>query len=269
MKLPLSWVKEFVNLPAKITVEQISQAFTRVGFEVESIEYQGQDLKGPLVVGKVLSIEELTEHKKPIRYVGLDVGSGKKRFVICGARNFKVNDLVVVAIPGAVLPGNFVISSRQTYGKLSDGMICSAKELGISEEHAGIIVLPEGKIGSDAIKLLEITDVIFDIAVNPDRGYAMSIRGLARELAGSLKCKFTDPAELVKNSKLKSLNSAKAITVKIEDKSGADKIFIRTVENVNTKKQTPIWMQRRIEKCSMRSISLPVDITNYVMLELG
>ena len=269
MKLPLSWVKEFVNLPAKITAEQISQAFTRVGFEVESIEYQGQDLKGPLVVGKVLSIEELTEHKKPIRYVGLDVGSGKKRFVICGARNFKVNDLVVVAIPGAVLPGNFVISSRQTYGKLSDGMICSAKELGISEEHAGIIVLPEGKIGSDAIKLLEITDVIFDIAVNPDRGYAMSIRGLARELAGSLKCKFTDPAELVKNSKLKSLNSAKAITVKIEDKTGADQIFIRTVENVNAKKQTPIWMQRRIEKCGMRSISLAVDITNYVMLELG
>ena len=97
----------------------------------------------------------------------LDLGGKQNRYVICGARNFKVNDLVVVALPGAVLPGNFVISARQTYGKLSDGMICSAKELGISDEHAGIIVLPQGRIGSDATELLSISDVIFDIAINP------------------------------------------------------------------------------------------------------
>ena len=269
MKIPLSWLKEFVSVPAKVSAEDIAQAFVNVGFEIEGIDYQGKNLKGPLLVGKVLSIEELSGHKKPIRYVGLDLGSGKTRFVICGARNFKVNDLVVVAVPGAVLPGNFAIAARETYGKVSDGMICSAKELGISDEHAGIIVLPEGKVGSDAIKLLEIEDVIFDVAINPDRGYAMSVRGLARELSASLKCKYTDPASNVQVKKLNTIKSPKAIGVKIEDKTGADQIFIRTLDQVNTKISSPIWMQRRLEKCGMRSISLAVDITNYVMLELG
>ncbi len=269
MKIPLSWLREFVALPPKINSEQVSQAFVKVGFEVESIEEQGVDLKGPLVVGKVLSIEELSGHKKPIRFVGIDVGEKKTRYVICGARNFKVNDLVVVALPGATLPGDFKISARETYGKVSDGMICSAKEVGISDEHAGIIVLQEGKIGQDAIKLLEINDVIFDIAVNPDRGYAMSVRGLARELAGSLQLKFVDPADPKIAKKFGKSKNPKAISVKIEDKSGADQIYIRTLENVNVKKSTPLWMQRRIEKCGMRSISLAVDITNYVMLELG
>jgi phenylalanyl-tRNA synthetase beta chain len=269
MKIPLSWLKEYVTVPTKITSEQISQAFVKVGFEIESIEEQGADLKGPLVVGKVLSIEELSEHKKPIRFVGLDVGEKKTRYVICGARNFKVNDLVVVALPGALLPGDFKISARETYGKISDGMICSAKEIGISDEHAGIIVLQEGKIGQDAIALLDVRDVIFDVSVNPDRGYAMSVRGLARELAGSLQVKYVDPADPKIAKKFGKNSNPKAVSVKIEDKSGADQIYIRTLDQVNVKKSTPLWMQRRIEKCGMRSISLAVDITNYVMLELG
>ena len=269
MKIPLSWLKEYLTLPAKITSDQISQAFVKVGFEIESIEAQGADLKGPLVVGKVLSIEELSEHKKPIRFVGLDVGEKKTRYVICGARNFKVNDLVVVALPGALLPGDFKISARETYGKISDGMICSAKEIGISDEHAGIIVLQEGKIGQDAIALLDVRDVIFDVSVNPDRGYAMSVRGLARELAGSLQVKYVDPADPKIAKKFGKNSNPKAVSVKIEDKSGADQIYIRTLDQVNVKKSTPLWMQRRIEKCGMRSISLAVDITNYVMLELG
>jgi phenylalanyl-tRNA synthetase beta chain len=269
MKIPLSWLKEYVTLPAKIASEQISQAFVKVGFEIESIEEQGADLKGPLVVGKVLSIEELSEHKKPIRFVGLDVGEKKTRYVICGARNFKVNDLVVVALPGALLPGDFKISARETYGKISDGMICSAKEIGISDEHAGIIVLQEGKIGQDAIALLDVRDVIFDVSVNPDRGYAMSVRGLARELAGSLQVKYVDPADPKIAKKFGKNSNPKAVSVKIEDKTGADQIYIRTLDQVNVKKSTPLWMQRRIEKCGMRSISLAVDITNYVMLELG
>jgi phenylalanyl-tRNA synthetase beta chain len=269
MKIPLSWLQEFVALPPKINPAQITQAFVNVGFEVEGVEVQGADVKGPLIVGKVLSIEELSGHKKPIRYVGLDVGEKKTRYVICGARNFKVNDLVVVAVPGSVLPGDFKISARETYGKVSDGMICSAKEIGISDEHAGIIVLQEGKVGQDAIALLAVNDVIFDIAVNPDRGYAMSVRGLARELAGSLQVKYIDPADPKIAKKFGKINKLKPVDVKIEDKTGADQIFIRTLDQVNVKKNTPLWMQRRIEKCGMRSISLAVDITNYVMLELG
>ena len=269
MKIPLSWLSKHVSLPAKISNEAIAEAFIKVGFEVESVIVQGADLTGPVKVGKVASIEELSDHKKPIRYVGLDVGEGKTRFVICGARNFKVNDLVVVALPGSVLPGNFKISARETYGKLSNGMICSGKELGISDDSTGILVLPAGKIGSNALDLLEVDDVIFDIAVNPDRGYAMSVRGLARELAGSLNLKFSDPAQLNYVKKFDAIKSTKGVPVKIEDKDGADLIYLRTIDLVNSKKRTPLWMQRRIEKCGMRSISLAVDITNYVMLELG
>ncbi|MEY2597308.1 MAG: hypothetical protein RL182_391, partial [Actinomycetota bacterium] len=185
MRAPKSWIAEYVDLPAYLTDQQIAEGLVRVGFEVEEIMVQGADLIGPVVVGKVLAIEELKEHKKPIRYVELDCGEGQSRFVICGAQNFKVGDLIVASLPGAVLPGGFAIGARETYGKTSNGMICSAKELGLGDDHSGIIVLSEGVPGQDAIELLQINDTIFDIAVNPDRGYALSIRGVAREIASA------------------------------------------------------------------------------------
>ena len=265
MRAPKSWISEYVKLPKNLTDQEIADGLVRVGFEVEEIVAQGADLTGPLVVGKVLAIEELKEHKKPIRYVELDCGEGKSRFVICGAQNFVVGDLIVAALPGAVLPGNFAISARETYGKTSNGMICSAKELGLGDVHSGIIVLPTGCAapGSDAIELLQINDTIFDIAVNPDRGYALSIRGVAREIAAAFDLDFNDPADFSFDLK----GSGNAVTAKISD--GADVMFLRTLENFNSAAATPIWMARRIEKCGMRSISLAVDITNYVMLELG
>ncbi len=269
MKIPLSWLSEFVELPSKISNEEIEAAFVKVGFEVESISVQGADLKGPLKVAKVESIEELTGHKKPIRYVGLDCGEGSIRYVICGATNFAIGDLVVASLPGAILPGGFEISARETYGKTSNGMICSARELGISDEHSGIIVLPnssEISLGQDALEVLQISDVIFDIAINPDRGYAMSVRGLGRELATSLQVAFKDPALLVNDSY--EINN-KGVQVNIEETSACSIIFMRTVEDFDLNAAVPMWMRRRIEKCGMRSISLAVDITNYVMLELG
>jgi phenylalanyl-tRNA synthetase beta chain len=269
MKVPYSWLRECAALPTEISLEDLENAFVRVGFEVESIDVQGEGLTGPLVVARVESIEELKEHKKPIRYVGLDCGEGAIRFVICGAQNFAVGDLVVASLPGAVLPGDFVISARETYGKTSNGMICSARELGLSDEHSGIIVLApdSAEVGQDAIELLQINDLIIDVAVNPDRGYALSIRGLARELAASLGVAYTDPATLVVTTSLE-LNSAGVQPI-IEDASAVSVIYLRTVSDFNPQAQTPLWMSRRIEKCGMRSISLAVDITNYVMLELG
>ena len=269
MRAPLSWIKEFVEIPASVTAEQISDGLIRVGFEVEEIIKQGADLTGPLVFAKVLSIEEITEFKKPIRYVGLDCGEGETRYVICGATNFAVGDLVVAALPGAVLPGDFKIGARETYGKTSNGMICSARELGISDDHAGIMVFTEGEvvIGADAIEVLQINDVIFDVAVNPDRGYALSIRGIAREVAGSLDLKFTDPVDALRT--LKFEETGKGVSAKIGDKSSASVFYLRTLSNFDPKATTPIWMRRRIEKMGMRSISLVVDVTNYVMLELG
>ena len=269
MRAPLSWIKEFVDIPTSVTAEQISDGLIRVGFEVEEIIKQGADLTGPLKFAKVLSIEEITEFKKPIRYVGLDCGEGETRYVICGATNFAVGDLVVAALPGAVLPGDFKIGARETYGKTSNGMICSARELGISDDHEGIMVFAESEvtIGADAIEALQINDVIFDVAVNPDRGYALSIRGIAREVAGSLDLKFTDPVDALRE--LKFEDTGKGVTAKIGEKSSASVFYLRTLSNFDQKATTPIWMRRRIEKMGMRSISLVVDVTNYVMLELG
>ena len=269
MRAPLSWINEFVEIPESVTAEQISEALIRVGFEVEEIVVQGGDITGPLAFGQVLSIEEITEFKKPIRYVGVDCGEGEVRYVICGATNFEVNDFVVVALPGAVLPGNFVISARETYGKTSNGMICSARELGISDDHAGIMTFPLGtvEIGSDAFAALQLEDVIFDVAVNPDRGYALSIRGIAREVASSLSLKFVDPVDALRGLTFETTGSG--IKASIVDKDAATVFFLRTLNDFDQKAHTPIWMRRRLEKMGMRSISLAVDVTNYVMLELG
>ncbi len=266
MRAPRSWLKEFVPIPETISDQEIADAFVRVGFEVEEVIVQGDGLTGPLVVGQVLSFEIVEGVKKPIRYVELNCGEDSSRFVICGAQNFNIGDLVVVSLPGAVLPGGFAISARETYGKTSNGMICSAKELGLGDDHSGIIVLPAGCAlpGEDASSLLEVKDTIFDVAVNPDRGYALSIRGLAREIAAALSLPFTDPTSLVDTN---FKDSGTPVSAKIED--GAMVMYLRTIKGFDPAKTSPLWMRRRIEKIGMRSISLAVDITNYVMMELG
>jgi phenylalanyl-tRNA synthetase beta chain len=271
MKLPLSWLSEFIEFPKTISVADIAAGFVKVGFEVESIDNPAEKIKGPLLVGKVLTIEELTGHKKPIRYVGLDCGEAKTRYVICGATNFVAGDLVVVALPGAILPGNFAISARETYGKTSNGMICSSKELGLGDDHSGIIVLDgKAKIGSPALKVLRADDPIIDIAVNPDRGYAMSVRGAARELAMALGLSFKDISSKALIASLEKKKKRGKITpVQISDKTGADQIYLRSLSNVDPLRPTPQWMARRLSQAGMRPISIAVDITNYVMLELG
>lgn len=267
MRVPLSWIREYADIPLAMTAEEIGEALVRVGFEVEEIDHQGLEVTGPLVVGRIVKIEEITEFKKPIRWVELDCGEPETRFVICGASNFDVGDLVVVALPGASLPGGFAISQRETYGKVSNGMICSSRELGLSDDHSGIMVLPAlcSRPGSDAHQLLEIHDVIFDIAINPDRGYALSVRGIAREASAAIGVTYSDPVASIKTDNF--AKTGLGVVPKIHD--GACVIHVRTLAEFDPKAQSPLWMSRRIEKCGMRSISLAVDITNYVMLELG
>ncbi|CAB4340554.1 unannotated protein [freshwater metagenome] len=269
MRAPLSWIREFVDIPKNVSVDQIAEGLIRVGFEVEEIIESGTGITGPLKFAKVLTIEEITEFKKPIRYVGLDCGEKEVRYVICGATNFAVGDLVVAALPGAVLPGDFKIAARETYGKTSNGMICSSRELGLGEDHSGIMVFSEGDvaIGSDAIAGLEINDTIFDIAVNPDRGYALSIRGIAREVAGSLGLNFVDPVDALRGISFESTGTG--VSARIDDPSTASVFYLRTMSDFDPSARTPLWMRQRIEKMGMRSISLVVDVTNYVMLELG
>ncbi|ARX82239.1 MULTISPECIES: phenylalanine--tRNA ligase subunit beta [Streptomyces] len=270
MRVPLSWLREYVDLPATETGREVQAKLIAAGLEVESVEQLGAGLKGPLVVGKVLTIEELEGFKKPIRFCTVDVGTangtGEPQEIVCGARNFAVGDKVVVVLPGAVLPGDFAISARKTYGKTSHGMICSGDELGMGDDGSGgIIVLPpEHEVGTDAIELLELVDEVLDIAVTPDRGYCLSMRGVARETATAYGLPLRDPALL----DVPAPNSF-GYPVRVSDPAGCDRFTARTVTGLRPDARSPIWLRRRLQKAGMRPISLAVDITNYVMLELG
>ncbi|QCX75357.1 Phenylalanine--tRNA ligase beta subunit [Streptomyces sp. YIM 121038] len=270
MRIPLSWLREYVDLPATETGRDVQAKLISAGLEVESVEQLGAGLKGPLVVGKVLTIEELEGFKKPIRFCTVDVGTangtGEPQEIVCGARNFAVGDKVVVVLPGAELPGGFAISARKTYGKTSHGMICSGDELGMGDDGSGgIIVLPpEHEAGTDAIELLELVDEVLDIAVTPDRGYCLSLRGVARETATAYGLPLRDPALL----DVPAPNSF-GYPVQVSDPAGCDRFTARTVTGLSPDARSPIWLQRRLQKAGMRPISLAVDVTNYVMLELG
>ncbi|WP_406352567.1 phenylalanine--tRNA ligase subunit beta [Streptomyces sp. NBC_01635] len=270
MRVPLSWLREYVDLPATETGRDVQAKLIAAGLEVETVEHLGADLKGPLVVGQVLTIEELEGFKKPIRFCTVDVGrangTGEPQEVVCGARNFAVGDKVVVVLPGAVLPGGFAIAARKTYGKVSHGMICSSDELGMGDDGTkGIIVLPpETEVGKDAVELLELVDEVLDIAVTPDRGYCLSMRGVARETATAYGLPLRDPALLDVPGP-----NAYGYPVEVSDPVGCDRFTARTVTGLSPDTRSPIWLTRRLQKAGMRPVSLAVDITNYVMLELG
>ncbi|MFI7404376.1 phenylalanine--tRNA ligase subunit beta [Streptomyces sp. NPDC049541] len=270
MRVPLSWLREYVDLPATETGRDVQEKLVSAGLEVETVEHLGADLKGPLVVGKVLTIEELTEFKKPIRFCTVDVGqangTGEPQEIVCGARNFAVGDKVVVVLPGATLPGGFSISARKTYGKTSHGMICSSDELGMGDDGThGIIVLPpEAEVGKDAIELLELVDEVLDIAVTANRGDCLSIRGVARETAIAYGLPLRDPALIDVPGP-----NAFGYPVQVSDPLGCDRFTARTVTGLSPEARSPIWLQRRLQKVGMRPVSLAVDVTNYVMMELG
>ena len=202
MRVPLSWLREYVSLTEPVDTTEVSRRLTAAGLEVESVESVGHDIRG-VVVAQVLSIEELTGLKKPIRYCRVAVSESQlagppdeASGVICGAVNFAVGDRVALALPGAVLPGGFEIGARKTYGHISEGMICSVRELAIGDDHTGILVLPaDAPLGADFVSYAKLRDEVFEIAVTPDRGYAVSVRGIARELASAFGVPFTDPAE--------------------------------------------------------------------------
>src|SRR3954452_20345803 len=185
MKLSLSWLREYVELPAALSTDDLERRLIDLGIEVESIVDQAATVKGDLVVGRVLEIEELTGFKKPIRFTRVDVGRPAPQEIVCGARNFAVGDLVVVILPGGELPGGLKIGPRKTYGRNANGMICSMAELGLGTDHSGIIVLPAhaGTPGQDARPVVGLDDVLVEVEITPDRGYEMSLRGLARELS--------------------------------------------------------------------------------------
>ncbi|GAA4739412.1 phenylalanine--tRNA ligase subunit beta [Amnibacterium soli] len=283
MRIPISWLAEYADLPAGTTPEALHAALVRVGFEEETVH--GGEITGPVVVGEVLEFTpEPQKNGKTIRWCSVRVapdgqraadGGEAVRGVVCGAGNFLVGDKVVVTLPGTVLPGPFPIAARKTYGHVSDGMIASSRELGLSEEHDGILRLTEigldPEVGTDAIALLGLDDAAVEINVTPDRGYALSIRGIAREYGASTGAAFRDPALAV----TPPATDDGAVPVVVEDatpirgRAGCTVFVTRVVRGVDPAAPTPRWMASRLRLAGVRSISLPVDVTNYVMLELG
>ncbi|MFM6963453.1 MAG: phenylalanine--tRNA ligase subunit beta [Micrococcales bacterium] len=281
MRVPLSWLAEYVDLPGDATPDAVMAELVKVGLEEEGVF--GFEVTGPLVVGQVLEFTpEPQSNGKTINWCQVRVapegaiaadGGADVRGIVCGASNFVVGDKVVVCLPGAVLPGDFRIAARSTYGHTSDGMMASARELGLGDDHSGIIRLNElgldPKVGTDAIELLHLDDSAADVNVTPDRGYCFSIRGIAREYAHATGAAFRDPKGNA------HLDNGHGYTLNVIDESpirgrqGMQRMVLRSVMNIDATRPSPQWMQTRLKLAGMRSISLAVDITNYVMLELG
>lgn len=269
MRVPVEWLRDLVDLPESVSTVDLAARLT--AFDLKLEEIHGDAVVGPLVVGRVLSIEkEQQKNGKTINWCRVDVGiehndEAGGRGIVCGAHNFVENDLVVVSLPGAVLPGGFAITARKTYGHVSDGMICSGAELGMAGDENGIIVLPSGvaEVGEDAIEFLGLGSEVLELEVNPDRAYALSLRGVARDTALAYGLDLVDPADI------EVAISGECYPVRVDDSDACPVFAARAVTGFDPARPTPRWMAQRIEQAGMRPISLAVDVSNYVMLELG
>ena len=320
MRVPLSWLREYAPVPEPYDALEVGRRLTQAGLEVEAVEQVGHDVRGVLTA-QVMTIEELSGFKKPIRYCRVAVADEELdrdpetlTGVICGAVNFAAGDRVAFATVGATLPGGFEITAAKKYGRVSEGMICAVDELGIGEDHSGILVLPpDTPLGVDFAEYAGLKDDVLEIAVTPDRGYAVSIRGVARELASAYQVPYTDPAltfvagedavsppgavppvtppsmgESLPHIPLAGASPGSAPSVpgmsavvgavysdegpwpaEIADPGACDRFVLREVRGFDPKAASPLWMRVRLARSGMRPVSLAVDVTNYLMLELG
>ncbi|HOP86582.1 MAG TPA: phenylalanine--tRNA ligase subunit beta [Syntrophorhabdaceae bacterium] len=262
MKVPLEWLREFVVID--IEPYELADKLTMRGLEIESIEKISPQFKG-VVVGRIKQIERVTELDN-ISLCIIDTGN-KDVSVLCGAKNIKKGDKVPIALPGAELPGMPVIEEKTIKGYNSVGMLCSERELGLSDDHSGIFILPDDfTVGKELREEPGLDDIVLDINVTPNRGDCLSIFGIAREVASILNQKAKIPIfELPKDRKGKIEDF---ISLKVFDLEACPRYVLRMIENVDIV-PSPYWMRRRIQRCGMRPINSIVDVTNYVMLELG
>lgn len=282
MLISQDWVTRILgakNPGWSVSAADMDSGFVRVGFETEGYAAVPEST-GPLVIGQVVEIEELTQFKKPIRYCQVNVGqangTGELQGIICGARNFRLNDYVVVALPGSELPGGFKIAARETYDHISNGMMCSGAELGLGAQANGIIVLGDevaDKVGEDARSIIGLHDTDFDVNITPDRGYALSARGLSREIASAFDLEFADIAQDPSAAGIDTSAVPEAqgslIDVTVAPETKAQRFGLRKVSGIEPQARTPFWLERELMLCGQRSVNLPTDITNYVMLLLG
>lgn len=260
MKVSLRWLKDYLDLPTDDPAE-LADVFASLGHEVEGFDVLAPSFRG-VVVGRVEKVGPHPDADR-IRVCVVDTGAGSSE-IVCGAWNFDEGAVVPVAVPGATLDGGeFVIEERSIRGVVSHGMICSARELGLGDDHEGIMVLdPSLPLGTDFVDHIELPDVVFDVSITPNRPDAMSVVGLARDLSAY----FRVPLRMPDVSDPGGSGPA-GIRVTIED-ARCVRFTARQVEGVGVG-PSPYWMQQRLARAGMRAISNVVDISNYVMLELG
>lgn len=260
MKVPLKWLSDFIDLPTR-DVAELSNAFDTLGLTVDGVERFSPDWSD-VYVGVVTDIAAHPDADK-IRVCQVDTGAGPEQ-IICGAWNFDIGAIVPVAKPGAVLPGAFHIGKRTIRGVESNGMICSEKELGLGHDQEGILVLDgDPEIGLAFSDLVDLPDVVFELDVTPNRSDAMSIVGVARDLAAYFDLKHRVPE--VAGTTIEGVTE---VRVEIDDPVGCRRFTGREITGV-TVGPAPFEIRQRLYKVGVRSISNVVDVTNYVMFELG
>lgn len=261
MKFSEQWVREWVN-PA-VSTEQLCEQITMLGLEVDGVESVAGKFNG-VVVGEVVECAQHPDADK-LRVTKVNVGGDRLLDIVCGAPNCRQGLKVSCATEGAVLPGDFKIKKTKLRGQPSEGMLCSFSELGIDVEADGIIELPlDAPIGTDLREYLGLNDNAIEISLTPNRADCLSIAGIAREVG-------------VVNKQVVNQPHFDAVPATISDKvqielnapEACPRYLLRVVKNVNVKAQSPIWLQEKLRRCGIRSIDPIVDITNYVLLELG
>ncbi len=258
MRAPLSWIREFT--PVNQTPADIADALNQLGLEVEAIEEPGRDING-VIAARILDVVPHPDADR-IRLADIEFGGGKQLRVVCGAPNIEAGMIVPFAQVGAVLPGDFKIEKRKIRGVVSEGMLCSARELGLGEDHSGILTLPAGtELGGDVREVLGLNDVVFDLAITPNRPDAMGVVGIARELSAHFGLPFD-----VDEDEREPIGDNLAGTQIVVEAADRCPRFVGLVTRVEMG-ESPDWMQRRLVLAGMRPISNVVDVTNYVMLE--
>jgi len=262
MKVSKHWIEAWTD--PQWSVEEMSEALSLAGLEVDDVQPAAPPFSG-VVVGQVLSVEKHPDADK-LNITQVDVGEETPLQIVCGARNVRPGMKAPCARVGAVLPGGFKIKKAKLRGVSSFGMLCSASELGLAEQSEGLMELPEdAPVGEDLRVYLDLDDAVLDIDLTPNRGDCLSHEGIAREVAALAEAVFEPPYVI----KPVDAAFASAIDVVVEAPHACPRYLGVEVRGFNSSVETPLWMQERLRRCGIRPISLVVDITNYVLLELG
>lgn len=261
MKFSELWLREWVN-PA-ISSDDLAHQITMAGLEVDGVEAVAGEFNG-VVVGEVVECGQHPNADK-LRVTKVNVGGDRLLDIVCGAPNCRQGLKVAVATVGAVLPGDFKIKAAKLRGEPSEGMLCSFSELGISEDHDGIIELPaDAPIGANLRNYLKLDDKTIEISVTPNRADCLGIIGVARDVAVLNKLPLTEPEINPVVSSLKD-----SLPIRVDAPQACSRYLGRVVKGINVKAATPLWMREKLRRCGIRSIDPVVDITNFVLLELG